>query len=56
MVEGHDRLKAILAAIRQHINVVIQRFIIERRRRPDPIDISWLDPAPLDPKTECVET
>src|ERR1700722_14624588 len=56
MVERHDGFQPILTAGHQHINVVIQRFVIERRGCAHPIDIGGLHPAPLYPQAESVET
>src|ERR1700683_2055646 len=56
MVKGHDRFKPVLAAIRQHVRIVIQRFIIEWRRRSGPVHVGWLYPAPFDAKTKRIET
>jgi hypothetical protein len=54
MVKGHDGLKSILVALHQHIDVVIQRLMIERRGRAHPINVGRLYSAPFDPKTERV--
>ena len=45
-----------LTAVHQHIDVVIQGLMIERRGRAHSIDVGWLDPSPRNPQAEGVET
>ena len=55
MVERHDGLQSVLAAVRQHIGVMIEGFIVKGRRWPHPVDKSWLNPAPFNPQAEGVQ-
>src|SRR3984893_3155872 len=56
MVERQDRLEAILTALHEHLNVMVQCLVVEWRRRTRLVDVCWLHPAPFYPETECVET